>query len=135
MEGKAECAEWLGLRIWQEFGNIPHKILSTLLPAGPGAADSIASRIPPGLGLASGVLAVWGLSGLVCLIGLVCLAGFVCLAGLVCLGGWLCLSGYFFLKLDHLGIIFVSSIFEFRDHFLMKLRSGGLIFEGLGSLF
>ena len=25
------------------------KVLSTLLPAGPGAADSIASRIPPGL--------------------------------------------------------------------------------------
>ena len=41
----------------------------------------------------------------------------------------------FFLKFDRLGVIFVSSIVEFRDHFLMKLRSGVLIFEGLGSLF
>ena len=41
----------------------------------------------------------------------------------------------FFLKFDRFGIISVSSIFEFRGHFLMKLRSGGLIFEGLGSLF
>ena len=44
------------------------------------------------------------------------------------------LVNYFFLKFDRLGVIFVSSIFEFRDHLLMKLRSGGLIFEGLGSL-
>ena len=45
------------------------------------------------------------------------------------------LVNYFFLKFDRLGVIFISSIFEFRDHFLMKLRSGGLNFEGLGSLF
>ena len=40
-----------------------------------------------------------------------------------------------FLKFDRLGVIVVSSIFEFRGHFLMTLRSGGLVFEGLGSLF
>ena len=44
-----------------------------------GAADSIASRIPPGLGLASGVLAIWCLLGLVGLVGLARLAGLVCL--------------------------------------------------------
>ena len=41
----------------------------------------------------------------------------------------------FFELFDRLGVIFVSSISEFRCYFLMKLRSGGLIFEGLGSLF
>ena len=53
---------------------------------------SIASRIPPGLGLAIGVLAVWFLLGLACLVGLVCLAGLVRLAGLVCLARLVCLS-------------------------------------------
>ena len=79
-----------------------------------------------------------------------CLIGLVCLAGLVCLDGWLGLSGYFFLKFDRLGI-FVSFIFEFWGHFfdeievwrldfrrsgvsfLMKLRSGGLLFREKGS--
>ena len=41
----------------------------------------------------------------------------------------------FFLKFDRLGVIFVSSMFEIWGQFLMKLRSGGLIFKGFGSFF
>ena len=62
------------------------------------------------------------------------------------------LVSLFFLKVDLLGVIFVSSIFEFRGHsfdenevwrfdfrrigvtFLMKLRSGGLLFREKGSM-
>ena len=74
------------------------------------------------------------------------------MAGLECLDGWLSLSGYFFLKCDRLGVIFVSFIFEFRGcffdeievwrldfwrsgvTFLMKWRSGGLLFREKGSM-
>ena len=46
---------------------------------------SIASRIPPCLGLASGSLASWRMVGLVGQAGLVCMAGLVCIVGLVCM--------------------------------------------------
>ena len=87
MGGKAECAEWVegyfafcnyGILFYM-FRQFVWEVLSTLLPSG--AADSIASRIPPGLGLASGVMAVWRLLGLVCVVGFACLAGLVCRIG------------------------------------------------------
>ena len=72
------------------------------------ALYSIAPRIPPCLGLASGVLAVWCLLSLECLVGLVCLAGLVGLGGLVCLGGLVRLA--IFCKLLH---FFVHFLIEF----------------------
>ena len=77
------------------------KILSTLLPAGPGAADSIASRIPPGLGLASGVLAVWCLLGLVGLVAL-----FFCWMDWLVWLDWFVWLSSFFWKIDVLKSIF-----------------------------
>ena len=52
--GKQSARSGWGLEFGKNLAT-SGKILSTLLPAGPGAADLIASRIPPGLGLASGV--------------------------------------------------------------------------------
>ena len=94
---------------------------------------SIASRIPPGLGLASGVLAVWCLLGLACLVGLVCLARLVCLAGLILLAGLV--VRLFFLKfvvLFHnlfdqcLGFVFLFDEIEvspIRNHHFQGLEA------------
>ena len=61
------------------------------------------------------------------------------LFGWIGLSGWLGLSGYllFFFEIRSYGVhsfVFLS-ILGFRGHFLMTLRSGGLNFGGLGSLF
>ena len=64
------------------------------------------------------------------------LLGWIGLFGWIGVFGWLAwLIWLICLKFVRFGVIFVSSIFEFRGHFLMKLTSRGLIFEGLGSLF
>ena len=78
-----------------------------------GAPDSIASRIPPGLGLASVVLAVW------CLLGLVGLVGLARLAGLVCL------TCQFFVKFDFLKSIWKGNhcgFFIFSCFFLISKK-------------
>ena len=91
---------------------------------------SIASRIPPGLGLASGVLAVWGSvrSGLSHRIGLL---GWIGLFGRIGLIGWIGVFGWmFFLIILLLILLLFRHLFDdllvSGVIFLMKLRSGGL---------
>ena len=62
------------------------------------------------------------------------LLGWIGLFGWIGVFGWLAWLIWLFCFeiVDRLGVMFVSSIFEFRGHFLMKLKSGGLIFKGLG---